>query len=564
MSLNLIEDAWIPVRRKDGTRDTIRPAGIVDFGPDGDNPPVALNAPRPDFDGALIQFLIGLLQTVCAPERERDWRKWLKERPSFEQLHAKFQPFAHAFDFEGDGPRFMQDFDRLDSKRTKPISYLLVDTPTGNTLTNNKDHFTKNRDELRYCPACTALSLLTLHLNAPSGGRGHRTSLRGGGPLTTVIKGDSLWKTVWLNVLPTRQLKDWKPVDDDNFSDVFPWMGPTRVSDDSGTNTTPADVHPAQVYWGQPRRIDLAKPQEATRACDLCGCSCEQVYADYVTKNLGVNYEGPWEHPLTPHSHDEDNRPNPAKGQLGGLTYQHWQGYVVNSADGGFTPARVVQQYWTRADHHRDVEPLFSFSPRMWAFGFDADNMKIRSWHESEMPLFLLPMQLRQRLEAFARRLISAADKIAYTLGIALKNALYGTPEATSTGRIKWNVADGVSTSASLFQQADAQFWSDTEPVFFEGLKSAVDALEADRSVNDLKIEWANTLHRDALHIFDHLSQFGEFNSADPKAVALARSDLDRNSNYKRNKTLKKALDLELTEAAPPDPDAEPKPAPAQ
>lgn len=561
MSLNLIKNAWIPVRRRDGTTDTIRPADIVDYGSDGDNPPVELNAVRPDFDGALAQFLIGLLQTLCAPERERDWRRWLEQRPSSDTLHAKFLEFAHAFELEGGGPRFMQDFETLESKRTKPISYLLVDTPTGNTLKKNKDHFTKNRDDLRYCSTCTALSLMTLHLNAPGGGRGHRTSLRGGGPLTTVLLGANLWQTVWLNVLPTEQLKLWAPIASVDEADIFPWLDTTRLSDKSGTNTTPSDVHAAQVFWGMPRRIDLAEPVEDVQYCDLCGEASEELFTEYVTKAYGVNYEGPWEHPLTPHSHDEDHRPNPAKGQPGGLTYQHWEGYVVSSEEDNLKPARVVQHYWRRAHYHRDVEPLFSFRPRMWAFGFDADNMKIRSWHDSEMPLFLLPEEQRQRLEAFSLRLISGADKVSYILGIALKNALYGTPETTSTGRIKWHVADGVTTSASFFQQASDQFWSDTEPPFYEHLSGAVAALEADTSLNGLKVEWAAMLHKEALRIFDHLSQFGEFHSANPKAVALARRDLDRNSNYLRNKRLRKALNLELPDAESA---SEPEPEPAQ
>ncbi len=565
MSLNLIEDPWIPVCRKDGTEDVIRPADIADFGPAGDNPPVDLNSVRPDFNGALIQFLIGLVQTICAPERERDWRGWLQEPPLADELHTKFSKFSHAFELEGDGPRFMQDFEALESRRTKQISYLLVDTPTGNTLKKNTDHFTKNRDDLRFCPSCTALSLLTLHLNAPGGGRGHRTSLRGGGPLTTVITGENLWQTVWLNVLPTRMIDGWTDIASSDEADIFPWLAPTRLSDKkAGTNTTPVDVHPAQVYWGMPRRIDLGGPSEGETSCDLCGEAAGRVFSEYLTKAYGVNYEGPWEHPLTPHSHDDDHRPNPAKGQPGGITYRHWEGYVVNSGDGSQKPARVVQHFWTRANYYRDVDAVFATHPQMWAFGFDADNMKIRSWHDSEMPLFLLPEEILASFEAYSLQLISAADKIAYLLGIALKNALYGTPSTTSKGNIKWHVADGVSRDASIFQQADAQFWDDTEPAFYESLKTASIALENGEPLNELKVEWAKTLHDEALRLFDHLSQFGDFQSADPKALALARRDLDRASNYRRSKKLRKTLELELPERQPNTSESAPTPEPAQ
>src|SRR5690554_2718900 len=189
--LNLIRDRWIPVRRKDGTVEKIRPAEVLDFGPDGENPPVAVAAVRPDFNSALIQFLIGIFQTAAAPKREGDWRKTWKNRPTVDAMQREFDDFAHAFEVEPNtekgGPLFMQDLDPLGSQSPKAVNELLLDTPTGNTLNLNKDHFTKDRGEQLLCPQCALLSLLTLQLNAPSGGSGHRTSLRGGGPLNTVV-----------------------------------------------------------------------------------------------------------------------------------------------------------------------------------------------------------------------------------------------------------------------------------------------------------------------------------------------------------------------------------------
>ncbi len=66
--MNLIDDPWIGIDY--GTKQTRRssPAQIVLEGA------VDLVAPRPDFRGALYQFLIGLLQTAYAPA-DRD--KWL-------------------------------------------------------------------------------------------------------------------------------------------------------------------------------------------------------------------------------------------------------------------------------------------------------------------------------------------------------------------------------------------------------------------------------------------------------------------------------------------------------
>ena len=105
--MNLIHDAWIPIRRKNGEETRIAPWEVTTRY--SDDPIVALAAPRPDFNGALIQFLIGLLQTTCAPDSPRTWREWLRNPPSPEELHVKFEPVAYAFELDGDGPRFMQD-----------------------------------------------------------------------------------------------------------------------------------------------------------------------------------------------------------------------------------------------------------------------------------------------------------------------------------------------------------------------------------------------------------------------------------------------------------------------
>src|SRR5713101_4294240 len=132
--MNLIHDAWIPIQRKHGEETRIAPWEVTTRY--NDDPIVALAAPRPDFNGALIQFLIGLLQTTCAPESSRVRRAWLREPPSPEELHAKFEEIAYAFKLDGDGPRFMQDLtlnpeDVKKSKRKKPKADEAIDDEEG-------------------------------------------------------------------------------------------------------------------------------------------------------------------------------------------------------------------------------------------------------------------------------------------------------------------------------------------------------------------------------------------------------------------------------------------------
>ena len=99
--MNLLNEAWIPVRRKNGIQDWIAPWQI------GEADIVALDARRPDFNGALVQFLIGLVQTTTPMNSGAEWQQWYDAPPSPETLKIWFAPMANAFEFDGDGARFI-------------------------------------------------------------------------------------------------------------------------------------------------------------------------------------------------------------------------------------------------------------------------------------------------------------------------------------------------------------------------------------------------------------------------------------------------------------------------
>lgn len=65
--LNLVNDAWIPVRRRDGSRTVIAPWQMADDGlafPDW---------PRPDLNIACLELLIGLVFLADPPRDAEDW-----------------------------------------------------------------------------------------------------------------------------------------------------------------------------------------------------------------------------------------------------------------------------------------------------------------------------------------------------------------------------------------------------------------------------------------------------------------------------------------------------------
>ena len=258
MAFNLIREAWIPARRAKGSLEWIAPWEVTDPGPQGDDPFVSLDAARPDFNGGLIQFLIGLVQTTLPPQSERDWRELDKNPPPPETLKAEFGKYAYAFNLDGDYPRFMQDMGELGKASEFKVSKLLMDFPGNFAEEKNSDFFVKRDSGGGMCPACLAAALFYRQSLARGFGGGYRDSLRTGDPLTTVILGATLWKTIWLNVLNKDLFLNLNSNPDHRAEeDKFSWLGPAKSSEKGKPEIYPQNVAPEQIYWSMSQQIQL-------------------------------------------------------------------------------------------------------------------------------------------------------------------------------------------------------------------------------------------------------------------------------------------------------------------
>ena len=512
MTYNLIEQAWIPVRLKDGTRAMIEPWRVTDGGPSGDNPPMEVAAPRADFGGALVQFLIGLLQTTAAPEDEKQWRGWLLRPPPPQELRKAFMAHVSAFNLDGDGPRFLQDLELREGDQGSDVrcmDTLLIDCPGENTVKKNSDHFVKRNQVQQICAACSATALLTLQLNAPSGGQGHRVSLRGGGPLTTILLGESLWQTSWLNVLLPEQVAPGDPVRNEPEV-IFPWLAPT-VTSECDRGVTPMDADPLQAYWGMSRRIRLLEPDASEGTCGLCGDSPASFFYHYVTKNRGIKYSGAWVHPLTPYQYDNKGQPLSNKRHKGGLSFRHWLGVIQGHQDKQrLEPALVVRRMKQVSQRSEVIRELFPSEPRIWAFGYAMDNMKARCFYDSRMPLILVKEEFSADYEALAANLVLSSQFAAKKTEASLKKAWFRRP-ADRRG--------DMSGVAALFD-------SRTEAGFYATLDEARTLLRQGDDLMDFRRRWLKSLRQTGLAIFDEMSQAGLFSAVDPKRVSLARRGL--------------------------------------
>ena len=536
--MNLINNPWIPIRRRNGESTLITPWQITDR--HDTNPVIALDAPRPDFNGALVQFLIGLLQTTTELKRRSKWKSLLQTAPSPEDLHEQFQPIADAFELDGTGPRFMQDFD-IPETETNGIAGLFIEAPGGNSIKNNTDHFIKRGGIAGICHSCAATALFTLQTNAPSGGVGHRTSLRGGGPLTTLVILDpkssrnsletSLWRNLWLNVLDRITFLSLSGnFDKTDPSDVFPWLAPTRTSEAKARHatTTPGDTHPAQMFWGMPRRIRLDFENTRPGNCDVCSADSPALITHYTTKNYGVNYSGPWRHPLTPHSIDKDGIPLPRHAQPGGISYRHWLGLVQSGGGHQQEAAKVVDAFLER--NRADPQQC-----RLWAFGYDMDNMKARCWYESTMPVYELETAtVRQHFASTVERCVNAANEVRGYLITALKEAWFE--------RLKDAKGD--------FSFIDLAFWQDTEADFYAVLQTLADGLNRGEPPDVIKTQakeqWHRYLYDKARDLFDQWATSGGFEYENPRRIFQARNKLLNRSGSRSKKLWGNILELPL------------------
>jgi CRISPR system Cascade subunit CasA len=266
-------------------------------------------------------------------------------------------------------------------------------------------------------------------------------------------------------------------------------------------------VDPLQVYWAMPRRIRLLAetvemPGEAP-GCDLCGEPARPAVRRYLVLNLGVNYIGPWEHPLSPHGIDAGGLPFPVKGGQAGPSYRYWLGLVQSSEELRRHPAQVVKELALRGD----ADCL------LWAFGYDMDNMKARSWVEGTLPLLWIEPELRPELERQVAALVLGARRAERALVQAAKEAMTGRPQ------------DLPGDPGEL----GARFWQETEENFFAHLRRLRRELSGETDTGPVRASWHRCLVRAATQAFEGFCGNGFVAATDPRRVALAFKGLQKN-----------------------------------
>ncbi|QJT08016.1 type I-E CRISPR-associated protein Cse1/CasA [Oceanidesulfovibrio marinus] len=479
MSLNLVRDRWLPAVLASGRVERIAPWELTR----ADDPPLDLAPPRHDFRLALLEFLIGLVQTACPPKNVTKREQWYDAPPSLETLRQAMEPYARFFELLGERPLFQQDL-TLDpeahAKSAIPIGALLINYPGDSSL----DFFVR-RDIETMCPSCAAMALQTMQAFAPSGGRGNRTSLRGGGPLSTIVLVENLWQTVWANVLPLNA-RDVEPAPTAEGlpGAVFPWAAPTRTSE-NGKVFRRADGHFLHHYWGMPRRY-LLLPVEDHARCDLCGDEAEVVFHQLIRRPHGYNYGEDWMHPLTPYRRQSADKPwFSGKGTSYATAYTNWLPLVYGDSNGLAEPARCVQ---AAREDSADIANEYG----LLAGGYDMKSAKCRGWCEGSFPILPLDGEVVQDFRTEVETLVKAAGMVRDNLTKAIRTAVVHTS----------NPARSKAFGSSFFADLSASFWADTRAAFFVAARELAEVVKAVASDAKVKQGWARALRDEADTLF--------------------------------------------------------------
>ena len=436
MPLNLILEPWIPVRDRSNNRRVIAPWQMTDaelLRPDW---------PRPDLNLACLEFLIGLLALADPPTSVEDWEARRSADP--ERLRDRLETCAAAFNLTGDGPRFLQDLEPLQGKPNPP-DMLFIDSAGQKATRDNSDLMVRRARYESLSPPLAAMALYCMQAHAPAGGAGNRTSMRGGGPMVTLVlprEESGLWPVVWANT----------PYGKAANINVLPWMNRTQTSEKQRSERWPQQGHPVEALFGMPRRLRLVKQNG--------------LIVGVHQRPYGINYAG-WVHPLTPHYRvREGTELLPRHPQAGRFGYRNWLGVVAENGVGNTSQRAETVRNWPDRSLNAPADLVVA--------GWAMDKMKPLDFTWSLPPLVNLPAEATLLL----RDLIEAAN----LFGRALSGALVPV------------LAEGDARGAVC-----ERFFSESQSTFENYLRT----IEKGMDRNAVARNWVEDLRDVALPLFE-------------------------------------------------------------
>ena len=535
MTLNLLTSPWLEVRLKNNEKKIV---SISELTSNFDNSPItALDFPRHDWNAAVTEFIIGVFFLIWAPQSNNEWAAKIKSPPPREEIEEALSEYAQYFDFDGDNIRAFQDFDKLEKAESKPISGLLIDAPGENAVRNNSDLFIKRAADLALCIEYAAAALITMQDFAPSGGAGHRTSMRGGGPLLTLLSPirieetiPKLWDVIWSNV------PNAKEADELDVNKAFPWITHTIVSPKSEI-VTQAENPDELAFFATPRRIRL---NFESGICTLSGRK-GIVVKSFRTQNYGANYTtNTWRHPLSPYYSDKKGEVLPLHPNAGQSDYGDWLAWWGAKEDG--KAAKPITQW---SERKKQVKSIFQNTDYVVAMGFDMDNMKARQWLSASIPYIPIyeNSDFAKILKSEIQLFINASDESARACTRFAKLAIYG--QKTDNG---YKLPDNLNME-SLKEIGDS-LWQETENDFRDIIIELQNLIENGENTMKLRHNWRRKLANRALQIFEQFVDIDGLLDENPHRILWARKLLAMEFVNGAKAAVTKALNISIKKDA--------------
>ena len=397
-TLNLATDAWIPIRRRDGTLESIAPADMTSQ--IEANPVVQTAWPRGDLDAGCLELLIGMLIAALQPKTEADWRRRWRDPPAPAELNEAFGKIAKDFDlFYADGGGFLQSREPIEGGRHEASTTLLLNSAPKAAENKNTGMMAghANPQDVLSLPAA-AMALYVFQTFAQQGGGGHYTSIRGGGPLSTLpaaehpTLGWTLWGLLWPSAETLAQMKTrgGERTRRKANGSLHPWNAPIPEG-----WTTPSMVHPLHEYWAMPRRLRLITTENEGRCALLGTVSSPVVQAVHVAVR-GVHYESDWPHPLSGGYAKPDERVRPRHGPPMPFMLSAATGLAGPDERYKRVPAPVLTAFQLRRKECSKVKTL--------VHGYAFDYKRAIAWHQLEIANMPLDRKRARTLTSWMNR----------------------------------------------------------------------------------------------------------------------------------------------------------------
>jgi CRISPR-associated endonuclease/helicase Cas3 len=338
-TMNLLIDDWIPVL-KAGEFRHISLKRLLCREEDWQ-----LSLPRDDMELAALQLVICLVQVVFMPDNDKSlWEAW--QTPMKEDAYDRgIQPYLEWFDLLHEKYPFMQDASVVPDSRKKNWSSpqkLFVGLPERTSTSPSSNAFFNMTDEILKVSLPEAV--IALYQQATNGfslgGATFSVGLKGSMPITTLVTGSSLRKSVWQNVLCRTFLSENAPqiLSADTQEPVWVVSPNSKYSQESSVNIgllRGLFWQPAKVKFEVDKSLNVMGFFKTPGTCKIKGC---------------------WQHPHTPFDLSKLNSTNakdnpylsarsdlPLWEQL--LSFFYSQSEIAPTEQEGVSHALVVKQF---------------------------------------------------------------------------------------------------------------------------------------------------------------------------------------------------------------------------